>query len=114
MPTLTAEEVAARPQRLLEDALQGYADVVTVDGDPAMLTLPLGPAAGSGNAERLNLAVSLYEHELISLGLAAKVAGLSYSCMVDELGQRQIPVVRYGTEDLDRELAYVRNFAGRG
>jgi predicted HTH domain antitoxin len=113
MPTLTAEEVNARPQRLLEDALRGHADVVTIDGDPAMLTLPLGPA-GTDDAERLNLAVSLYEHELISLGLAAKVAGLSYSRMVDELGQRQVPVVRYGTEDLDRELAYVRNLAGRG
>jgi predicted HTH domain antitoxin len=41
------------------------------------------------------------------------VAGLPYSRMIDELGQRQIPVVRYSVEDLDREPAYVRSLAGR-
>lgn len=112
MSTLTAEEVNAQPQRLLDDARNGQADVVTIDGEPAMLTLPLGPASGD-STERLNLAVSLYERDLVSLGLAAKVAGLSYGRMVDELGQRQIPVVRYSEEDLDRELAYVRSLAGR-
>lgn len=112
MSTLTAEEVNAHPQRLLDDARQGQADVVTVDGEPAMLTLPLGPASGD-DVERLNLAISLYERDQISLGLAAKVAGLPYSRMIDELGQRQIPVVRYSVEDLDRELAYVRSLAGR-
>lgn len=111
MPTLTAEELNAQPQRLLDDALKGQAHVVTVDGEPAMLTLPLGPASGD-SAERLNLAISLYERDQVSLGLAAKVAGVPYSRMIDELGQRQIPVVRYSVEDLDRELAYVRSLAG--
>ena len=32
--------------------------------------------------------------------------------MIDELGRRQIPVVRYSVEDLDRELDYVRTLAG--
>jgi predicted HTH domain antitoxin len=111
MPTLTAEEVHAQPQRLLDDARKGQADVVTVDGEPAMLTLPLGLASGD-STERLNLAIALYECDQVSLGLAAKVAGLPYSRMIDELGQRQIPVVRYCVEDLDRELAYVRSLAG--
>lgn len=112
MSTLTAEELYAQPQRLLDDARKGQADVVTVDGEPAMLTLPLGPAGGD-SSERLNLAISLYERDLVSLGLAAKVAGLPYARMVDELGARQIPVVRYGVDDLDRELDYVRGLAGR-
>ncbi|MDP1532218.1 MAG: UPF0175 family protein, partial [Rubrivivax sp.] len=99
------------PKRLLDDAKQGTADVVTVQGVPVMLTLPLGQAAGS-SAERLELAVTLYERDVLSLGLAAKVAGLSYSQMIDELGRRQIPVVRYSVEDFDRELDYVRTLAG--
>ena len=111
MHTLTAEELNDQPQRLLDDARRGQADIVLVEGEPAMLTLSLGEASGD-SAERLNLAISLYEHDLVSLGLAAKVAGLSYSRMIDELGQRQIPVVRYSVEDLDRELAYVRSLAG--
>lgn len=111
MLTLTAEQVSALPQRLLDDARDGQADIVTVDGEPAMLTLPLGPASGD-STERLNLAISLYERDLVSLGLAAKVASLSYSRMIDELGRRAIPVVRYSVEELDRELSYVRGLDG--
>ncbi len=111
MSTLTSEELEQQPERLLDDARQGTADIVTVQGEPVMLTLPLGQAVGS-SAERLELAVTLYERDVLSLGLAAKVAGLSYSQMIDELGRRQIPVVRYSVEDLDRELDYVRTLAG--
>ena len=111
MPTLTSEELELQPKRLLDDARQGTSDVVTVRGEPVMLTLPLGQSSGS-SAERLELAVALYERDVLSLGLAAKAAGLSYSQMIDELGRRQIPVVRYSVEDLDRELDYVRTLAG--
>lgn len=111
MPTYTAEELQSNPRRLLDDAARGAADVVTVDGEPVMLTLPLGNAAGSG-AERVDLAITLFDRDQISLGLAAKVAGLSYSAMIDELSRRQIAVVRYEVQDLERELAYVRSLAG--
>lgn len=111
MPTLTSDDLEFQPMRLLDDARQGQSDVVTEHGEPLMLTLPLGASAGS-SAERLGLAVTLYERDLLSLGLAAKVAGMSYSQMIDELGQRQIPVVRYSVEDLDRELDYVHTLAG--
>ncbi len=111
MSTLTSEEFELQPKRLLDDARQGTSDVVTVHGEPVMLTLPLGLGAGS-SAERLELAVALYEHEVLGLGLAAKAAGLSYGQMIDELSRRQIPVVRYSVDDLDRELAYVRTLAG--
>ncbi|MCI4428566.1 MAG: UPF0175 family protein [Burkholderiales bacterium] len=111
MPTLTSEELELQPRRLLDDAEQGTSDVVTVEGEPVMLTLPLGASAGT-SAERLELGVTLYERDLLSLGLAAKVAGLSYSRMIDELGARQIPVVRYSVEELDRELEYVRTLTG--
>lgn len=111
MPTLTSEELDRQPERLLDDARRGTSDVVTEAGEPLMLTLPLGKNSGS-SAERLELAVTLYERDVLSLGLTAKVAGLSYSQMIDELGRRQIPVVRYSVEDLDRELDFVRTLAG--
>lgn len=111
MPTYTAEELQQNPRCLLDDAARGTADVVTVDGEPVMLTLPLGDAAGA-SGERVELAVALFERGQISIGLAAKVAGLAYSRIIDELGRRQIPVVRYEVQDLERELAYVRSLAG--
>ena len=111
MHTLTADEVNSQPGRLLADAQRGQSDIVTVGGEPVMLTLPLGVAAGSA-AERLELGVTLYERDLLSLGLAAKVAGLGYSQMIDELARRKIAVVRYSTTDMDEELDYVRSLAG--
>lgn len=111
MSTVTSEELVQQPERLLDDARRGTSDIVTVAGEPVMLTLPLGQDSGT-DAERLELAVTLYERDVLSLGLAAKVAGLSYSRMIDELGRRQTPVVRYSVEDLDRELDYVRTLAG--
>jgi predicted HTH domain antitoxin len=111
MSTLTSEELERQPGRLLADARQGTSDVVTVQGEPVMLTLPLGQAA-QPQAERVELAVALYERDVLSLGLAAKAAGLSYSQMIDELGRRQIAVVRYSLDDLDRELDLVRTLAG--
>ena len=111
MTTITSEELDRQPERLLADARRGASDVVTEAGEPVMLTLPLGRNSGS-SAERLELAVTLYERNDLSLGLTAKVAGLSYSQMIDELGRRQIPVVRYAVEDLDRELEFVRTLAG--
>jgi len=111
MHTLTADEVNAQPGRLLEDARRGQSDIVMIEGEPVMLTLPLGRGAGN-SAERVELGVTLYERDLVSLGLAAKVAGLGYSQMIDELGRRGIPVVRYSTTDMDEELDYVRSLAG--
>ncbi len=111
MHTLSDDELRRQPQVVLDDAKRGESALVTVDGEPMMLALPLGPLSGN-MPERLELAVSLYERDLLSLGLASKVAGLSYSRMVDELGRRRIPVVRYDVDDLERELAYVRTLAG--
>ncbi len=111
MHTLSDDELRRKPQVVLDDAKRGESALVTVDGEPVMLALPLGPVSGN-STERLELAVSLYERDLLSLGLATKVAGLSYSRMVDELSRRRIPVVRYDVDDLERELAYVRTLAG--
>ncbi|MEO7854902.1 MAG: hypothetical protein ABIR94_22035 [Rubrivivax sp.] len=67
MHTFTADDLNAQPQRLLDDARKGQADIVLVEGEPAMLTVPLG-AAGGDSVERLSLAISLYERDLVSLG----------------------------------------------
>jgi predicted HTH domain antitoxin len=37
--------------------------------------------------------------------LAARIAGLPYSDMVDELGRRGVATIRLGPGDLGRELA---------
>lgn len=104
MPTITAEELPQHGGRLLDDAKPGASNVVTEQGEPVMLTLPLGQAGGS-SAERLALAVVLYEHGILSLGLTANVAGLTYSETIDALGHDDIAVLRLEPGELERELA---------
>jgi predicted HTH domain antitoxin len=51
------------------------------------------------------VAVHLYERGVVSLGRAAKIAGLSLSAFIDRLGALKIPVARYSPDELSRELA---------
>ncbi len=104
MHTLTVEELARQPQRLLEDAERGEMSLVTRSGQPVLLAVPL--AGGLDAREvRLELAARLYDREQISLGVAARIAGLSYGEMIDEFGRRDIPVLRLEPGELERELA---------
>lgn len=54
---------------------------------------------------RLNLAVRLFDDELISLGKAAELAGLSLSAFMDHLCSLGIPVARPRPGELEQELA---------
>jgi len=104
MHTITAEEVARQPQRMIDDAARGQASLVTRAGEPVLLAVPLG--AGVDTSEvRLELAARLYDSGQISLGVAARIAGLSYSEMIDALGARGIDTIRLEPGDLERELA---------
>lgn len=104
MHTLTTEELQRQPQQLLEDALRGETALVTRDGYPVFMTVPLGKGLETRTA-RMELAVALFDSEQISLGLAARMAGLSHSDMIDELGRRGIASIRLAPGDLERELA---------
>lgn len=104
MHTLTTEDLARQPQQLLDDAARGETSLVTRAGEPVLLAVPLG--AGTNTREvRLELAARLYDSEQISLGVAARIAGLSYSEMIDALGARGIATIRLEPGELQRELA---------
>lgn len=102
--TLTDHDLQRTPDKMLADARRGEVTVVTVGGSPMMLTVPLTDDTKT-QAALLELAATLYDRELISLGRAARIAGLSYAEMSDELGQRNIATIRLTPEELARELA---------
>ena len=112
MGSISVEQFLQHPDELLSEAQNGQIDVVTQDGEPVFMTLPMGANLDSG-AVRLEVAVSLFDHEQVSIGVSACIAGLSISEMIDELGPRRIPVVRYSKEDLAEELKHVRGLSGR-
>jgi len=104
MHTLTDEDLQRAPQQLLDDARRGELTVVTTNGRPMMLAVPLADGVPMRSA-LVDLAAVLFDREEISLGTAARIAGLSYSEMIDELGRREIDTIRITPEELERELA---------
>jgi len=56
---------------------------------------------------RLELAVSLYTQQILSLGKAAELAGLSRLELNEALSKRGVPM-HYSEEDLKEDLAYGR------
>lgn len=105
MHTLTTDELQRRPDRLLEDADRGELAVVTRDGEPVLLAVPLGRKGLDQPDVRLELAARLFDREQIGLGVAARIAGLSLADMMDELGRRGIALIRTTAAELERELA---------
>lgn len=104
MHTLTDDELTRQPQRLIDDAQRGNSSIVTVDGEPVLFAMPLGKGFDARNA-LVDMAATLFDRAQVSLGLAARIAGLSYSEMIDELGRRDIAVIRLEAGELESELA---------
>jgi predicted HTH domain antitoxin len=103
MRIVTDRELEAAPQNLLVGVRRGEPALLTDSGDPLMFGVPL-KAGSDTQAALTDLAASLYDSDLISLGRAAEVAGLAYIDMFDELGRRGIATVRMRPGELDREL----------
>jgi antitoxin (DNA-binding transcriptional repressor) of toxin-antitoxin stability system len=69
MHTLTADDLTSQPQRLIDDARRGEVALVTSDGEPVLLAVPLDSSAAS-QPMRIELAVRLFDDNQISLGVA--------------------------------------------
>ena len=72
------------------------------------MAVPTGASLDSPGV-RLELAVFLFDREQVSIGVASRIAGLSISETIDELGQRRIPVARYSGDEFANEMKYVRS-----
>ncbi len=112
MGSISVEQFLEHPDKLLSDVQGGEIAVVTQGGEAVFMAVPMGASLDSP-AVRLELAVSLFDREKVSMGVASRIAGLSIGKMIDELGRRRIPVIRYSVEELDKEIEYFRSLADR-
>ena len=112
MGSIPVEQFLEHPDRLLSEAQGGEIALVTQDGEPIFMAVPMG-ASLDARKVRLEIAVSLFDREQVSIGVASGIAGLAISEMIDELGRRRIPVVRYSKEEFAEELKHVRGLSGR-
>jgi predicted HTH domain antitoxin len=62
---------------------------------------------------RLALATTLYNNESVSLGRAAKIAGMTLADFIQEMGGQGIPVVRGNAKTLREELKNVKAWRAR-
>ena len=104
MGAISVEQLIKTPSRLIEEAERGQVAIVTKDGRPLFLTVPYDERLAK-EGMHVAVAVRLYEKEVISLGKAASIAGVSLSEFIYLLGALKIPAIRYPAADLDREIA---------
>ncbi len=104
MDAISVEQLIKSPGKLIEDVESGQVAVVTKAGRPLFLAVPYDERL-AGEDVHVAVAVRLYESEAVSLGRAARIAGLSIGEFIDRLGALKIPVIRYSAEELERELA---------
>jgi prevent-host-death family protein len=104
MGSISVEELARSPARLIEEAESGEVAIVTKDGRPLFLAVPYDERLAKEEVHVV-VAVHLYEKGVVSVGRAGKIAGLSLSEFIDRLGALRIPVARYPSDELSREIA---------
>jgi len=103
MDTFTVRDLRERTGELIRDAESGKLSVITKHGRPVFLALPFDELLlreGIG----LALALRLFQQAEISLGKAARLAGLDRQEFMAELSRRGIPVTDSSEGELKDEL----------
>jgi predicted HTH domain antitoxin len=72
----------------------------------------IGSVKLSSREARLDFAIGLYTGRHASIGRAAKIAEISYSAFLQELGRRGI-CVNYSTEDFAHDLKVMEEVEGK-
>lgn len=103
MGAISIEQLIKSPAGLIAEAENGQVAIVTKDGRPLFLAVPYDERLAKEGVH-IAVAIRLYEDEVISLGKAARIAGLSLSELIDRLGALNIPVIRYPADDLEPEI----------
>lgn len=103
MDTFTVRDLRERTGELIRDAESGKLSVITKHGRPVFLAVPFDELLireGIG----LALAVRLFQQAEISLGKAARLAGMDRKVFMAELGRRGIPLTQQSEAELKHEL----------
>lgn len=106
MDAFSIRDLRERSGELVRELESGRLAVLTQHGRPVGVTVPLSEQLLQYGVP-LALAVELFRTHTVSLGLAAKIAGLAYIEFVEELGRLGILVVDYDPAELSEELEHL-------
>jgi prevent-host-death family protein len=107
METFTVRDLRERTGELIRDAEEGKLSLVTKHGQPVFIAVPFDEwLLRFGLA--VALAIRLYEQDVLSLGQASKIAGLSEEEFIERLGAAGVPAARYALDELEEEATVLR------
>ncbi len=103
MQTFTIRDLRDRTAEIVRDAEAGKLSLVTKHGQPVFVAVPFDEAL-LRDGIHVALGARLFDEELLSLGKAARLAGMTLSEFMDRLARLGIPVARPSRDELKREL----------
>ena len=72
----------------------------------------IGSQPLTGEQARIELACGLYANQQVTMGQAAKIAGIAYVDFMHELGKRGI-CMNYGIEDFEHDMRVLDELAAK-
>jgi prevent-host-death family protein len=104
MQTFKLSELQNDPDALLRNTKEGHVSLVTRDGEPVFVTVPVDERLISTGFLEF-IAVNLFRDQVLSLGRAAELARQPVERFLESLAAAGIPAASYDPSDLERELA---------
>lgn len=104
METFSVRDLRERTGELVRQAESGHLSIVAKHGRPLFVAVPMDERLLKEGVA-VAMAARLFADHTISLGKAAKLAGLPLQDFIAVLGARGIPTVDYPPEEIDEELA---------
>jgi predicted HTH domain antitoxin len=103
MQTFSIRDLRDRSGELTREAEAGRLSLVTRHGQPLFVSVPFtGQILEHG--VRPALASALFKQGDLSIGQAAKVAGMSYADFLEHVSMQGIPVINYDPDEIEQEL----------
>lgn len=103
LEAFSVRDLRQRSGDLLREAEEGRLSVITKHGKPTILAVPFDEKLLSLGLHRA-LALHLVETRRVSLGQAARLAGMPLIDFMEWVGQAGVAVIDYPAEDLEAEV----------
>lgn len=114
MQTFSVRQLKSNPSTVLRAAEADAMALVTSHQEPTALVVALDRLGLPDTAAvRSGLALSLFQARSLSVGAAARIAGLPLPRFLEILASLKIPVAEASAAELDEELMQARRWLGQ-
>ncbi len=108
MNTFSVRDLREHTGKLIHGAEEGHLAIVTKHSKPVFIAVPFDDHLIE-NGLHVALAMGAFKEGVVSLGKAAKIAGLGLEDFMAKLSAIDIPVVDYPADELEEELKVIKD-----